>query len=78
MTLKHPFHNEVLAKIDAKYFPEVKWHHDNPKCGKVHYIVECLNNGVAVYDKSIQKIAKLCGATEQEIDELFEEFKEQE
>jgi prefoldin subunit 5 len=75
MTLKHPFHNEVLAKIDAKYFPEVKWYHDNPKCVKIHYAVECLTNGVARYDKTIQKIAKLCSTTEQEIDELFEEFK---
>jgi uncharacterized protein YlzI (FlbEa/FlbD family) len=75
MSLKHPFYNEVLFKIDKKYFPEVMWHLDNPKCAQVHYTVECLNNGVASYDKSIQKIAKLCGTTEQEIDELFEEFK---
>jgi len=76
--LRRPFYNEVLAKIDAKYFPEIKWHHENSQCGKIHYKVECLSNGVIGYQDAIKAIAKLCNTTKEEIDSLFEEFIEQE
>jgi hypothetical protein len=67
MTIVSNFFNKVASELDAKYFPEVKYYRDNDRCAAVHYQTELFNNGCLRYTTYINRVAKLCNATRNDI-----------
>lgn len=63
--------NDTIQEIDKRFFPDVIWHHDNPKCAKAHYELECFNNGVTNLTDTVKRIAKLCNTDEATIEEII-------
>ena len=69
---KPNFFNNVAQKIDATFFPNVKYYRDCESCTKVHYALELFNNGALNYRKLIGRISKATNQTTKAIHEMVE------
>jgi len=74
MKLVIDFHNKVCQKIDKKYFPEVKFYHDNIHTQKIQYAIECFSNGVLTYSKLINQLSKHTSDTKDNIHSIVSKY----
>jgi len=74
MKIVDNFHNKLCSEIDKKYFPEVKYYHDNVHTQKIHYAVECFSNGVLTYSKLIDKLSTHTKDTKENIHKIVSDF----
>ena len=74
MTIVTDFFNKVAQAIDAKYYPEVKYYRDNKHTTKIHYAIELFNNGCLTYQKLIERLAKECKDTKENIDNIVKDY----
>jgi hypothetical protein len=58
---------KLAGEIDKKYFPDVKYYRDDKDDTAVHYAIEIFNNGISGYDTLINKLAKHCKDTKENI-----------
>lgn len=68
---KPNFFNNVATKIDATFFPDVKYYRDCENCTKVHYALELFNNGALNYRKLIGRISKATNQKSKVIHDLI-------
>lgn len=68
------FFNKLAQDLDKKYFPEVKYYHDDKNDAKVHYAVECFNNGVMGYETLIKKLSAACKDTPENIHKIVSKY----
>lgn len=61
------FFNKLTKDIDTKYFPDVKYYRDNKNTTDIHYTTELFNNGCLTYVKLIDRLAKSCNDTKENI-----------
>lgn len=76
MKLVNDFYNIVAKAIDTKYFAEVKYYRDNKNTIKIHYSLELFSNGCLTYDKLINRLAKACKETKENIHAIVKEYVE--
>lgn len=76
MKLTNDFFNKTTKVLRDKYFPTIKFYRDDDNCAKVHYAVECFNNGVSTYSTLINKVAKCCKANKADIHKIVSQFVE--
>ena len=69
-------YNLLTQTLKEKYWPGLKWHHDDPQCGKAVYQVELLNNGCTSIGDLEKNLAKLCKAPLAEIKKLVSNYYE--
>lgn len=74
MILIEDFFNKLTAELDKKYFPEVKYYHDNKNTQAIHYAVECFSNGVLTYNALIAKLARSCGTNKKYIHTIVSKY----
>lgn len=74
MIIIEDFFNKLAGELDKKYFPEVKYYHDNKNTQKIHYSVELFNNGCLTYDQLIIRLSKACKETKQEIHTIVSKY----
>lgn len=65
---------KVTAELDAKYFPDVKYFRDNKNAVKVYYATELFNNGCLAYDKYIDRVAKACKDSKENIHAIISKY----
>lgn len=68
------FFNKVCKEIDGKYFPDVKYYGDNKNTTDIHRTVELFNNGVLSYAKLIQRLAKSCNDSNENIHNIIKKY----
>ena len=68
------FFTLLTLEIDKLYFPDVKYYRDNKHTTKIHYAIECFNNGVLTYRKLIGRLAKGCNDTTKAINSIVEKY----
>lgn len=64
------FFNKLVSELDKVYFPGVKYYRDSKEDTEVHYAVELFNNGVLTYTKLIERLAKSCKDTKENIHKI--------
>lgn len=64
-------YNGLVTELDSKYFPEVKYYHDNKNTQKIHYYCELFNNGFSTLSKTVKKIAKITKEKEEKIEKII-------
>lgn len=70
------FFNKLTNDLDKRYFPDVKYYHDNEDDADVHYTVELFNNGCLTYDNLIYRLAYSCKDTKVNIHNIVKEYVE--
>lgn len=70
MELVEDFFNKLLGDLDSKYFPDVKYYRDDKEDAKLHYTVELFNNGCLTYEELINRAAKSCNDTKENIHKI--------
>lgn len=74
MILVEDFFNKLAPYLDKKYYPQVKYYHDNKNTQAIHYAVECFSNGVLTYRKFITKLARSCKEDKYTIHEIVKKY----
>lgn len=74
MKLVNDFFNKVAKAIDTKYYPEIKYYRDNKNTTKIHYTLELFSNGCLTYKVLINRLAKACKDTKENIHAIVKEF----
>lgn len=54
------FFNPLTKELDTKYYPDVKYYHDDKNTQQLHHTCELFNNGCLTYDKLIERLSKAC------------------
>jgi len=71
MKLVNDFHNKLCSDLDNTYFPTLNRNNYNLK---VHYTVECYNNGVLGYADFIKKLSKQCKDTQENLHAIVSKY----
>ena len=74
MILVDNFYNKVLSELDGKYFPNVKYYGDNKKNTKLHCNMELFSNGCLAYEVLIERIAKNCNDSEENLNNIVSKY----
>lgn len=72
--LVEDFFNKTAQEIDKTYFPHLKYYRDDQNDADVHYALECFNNGGHSYDLLIQKLAKSCNDSKENIHAIVSKY----
>ncbi len=65
------FFNKTVVELDKKYFPDVKYYMDNKHTAKIHRVVELFNNGCIGYKALVERVAKECKDTKENIHNII-------
>ena len=76
MKLVDDFMNKLAGDLDKKYFPNLKYYRDEDKCANVHYACELYSNGCSTYSQLINKLAKNCKETKENIHAIVNKYVE--
>lgn len=68
------FFVKCAGEIRSKYFPTVKYYRDDKDCADATYALECFSNGVLTYSKLIDKLAKSCSDTKENIHAVVSQY----
>lgn len=68
------FFNKLAKDLDTTYFPDVKYYRDYKNTVEIHHAVELFNNGVLPYPKLINKLAKACKDTKENIHKIVSKY----
>ena len=74
MKLISEFFTLLTSEIGKLYFPDVKYYRDNKHTTKIHYAIECFNNGVLTYEKLINTISKNTKDTKENIHNIVSKY----
>lgn len=69
-------YNLIAEELRNKYWDGIRWHHDNPQCGKAVYQVELFSNGCISIGTLEKRLSKLCKAPLEEIEKLLSKYYE--
>lgn len=63
-------YNRLTKELDNKYFPQVKYYHDNKHTQKIHRNCELFNNGCLSLQKLIERLSKVTKEAEEQLEQI--------